>query len=154
MSAVHRKLALSVSFCLRKVDFPAIVQQNKLSAGKSTFRTQNDIVSANSVYSKQKISFLSRAERILTPFRTWYEIYYYFKFIRSTFLLSTIAFHRMHTYTCPSWNPPIFNNLIEILSHSYLFSNSTINGRPSYPDEKNVIWIWIGIKTLMRSSRA
>ena len=26
LSAVHRKLALSVSFCVRKVDFPALVR--------------------------------------------------------------------------------------------------------------------------------
>ena len=28
LSAVHRKLALSVSFCVRKLDFPALVQEN------------------------------------------------------------------------------------------------------------------------------
>ena len=27
-SAVHRKFAFSVSFCVRKVDFPALVQEN------------------------------------------------------------------------------------------------------------------------------
>ena len=28
LSAVHRKLALSVPFCARKVDFPALVREN------------------------------------------------------------------------------------------------------------------------------
>ena len=55
LSAVHRKLAMPVSFCMRKVDFPALcgkisrvrkIGTNLLfscnSAKKSTFRTQND----------------------------------------------------------------------------------------------------------------
>ena len=41
LSAVHRKLALLVSFCVRKVDFPALVLQNLYVCGKKTFGTQN-----------------------------------------------------------------------------------------------------------------
>ena len=41
LSPVHWKLAFSVSFCVRKADFSALVRE------KSTLRTQNDTDSAN-----------------------------------------------------------------------------------------------------------
>ena len=51
---VHQKLALSVSFCVGKVDFLALVRQNFTFAAKYTFRTQNDTDSANFRYTANK----------------------------------------------------------------------------------------------------
>ena len=50
--AVHRNLVLSVSFCMRKVDFPHLRAMN--SAEKTTFRTQNDTDSTNFRYTANK----------------------------------------------------------------------------------------------------
>ena len=66
LSAIQRKLALSVSFCVRKVDFLIFflilsvrkiktnITFSRTSPGKSTFRTQNDTNSANFWYTANK----------------------------------------------------------------------------------------------------
>ena len=36
LSDVHRNLDLSVLFCMREVDFPILVRENRLSARKTT----------------------------------------------------------------------------------------------------------------------
>ena len=61
LSAVHRKLALSVSFCVRKVDFPTHFQ---LFARKTTNICK-------------KLTRYTANKKHLSYFRTWYEIYYY-----------------------------------------------------------------------------
>ena len=83
MSFVHRKLPLSVSFRVRKVDFPTLVREIKTnlkfyhtSAGKSSFCTQNNT---------NKVSFgMQRTINIVritceknTLFRIWYVLYYF-----------------------------------------------------------------------------
>ena len=65
------------------------------SAGKSTFRTQNDTDSANFRYTAKKIVyFVSSAER---PFRNLYEIYYFL-----------LAGHKVHLIAPCGANKSIF----------------------------------------------
>ena len=52
LPVVHRKLALLVSFCVRKIK--TNIKLYRTSGGKSTFRTQNDTDSANFRYRENK----------------------------------------------------------------------------------------------------
>ena len=62
--AVFRKRAESVSFCVRKVDFPAHLKFYRIGARKWIFRTQNDTDKTNLRFTAYKIVyFVSCAER-------------------------------------------------------------------------------------------
>ena len=63
--AVYRKLAKSMSFCVRKVDFSAHLNFYRTIEGKPTFRTQNDTDEANfQCTADKKIFFLLADQKV------------------------------------------------------------------------------------------
>ena len=67
LSAVHRKLALSVSFSLLKVDFPALVRENQLSAPRTTLTWLT-------IDMQQTSKRFLRVTSVLVATRSWVKI--------------------------------------------------------------------------------